>query len=1609
MSNRSTATRERRRLASKLAWLTVALVAWPAATAEAQTTRTWSGATNATWTTTTNWSGGAIPGSTDTVRFDSTSSNLTTTTGSTFSLNGLQVVDPSGLVTIGGSNSLTIGAGGIDMSAATQDLTILLGVNGTLLTVNPGTFNIAAGRTLSLGVSAGTLPVRFNSGTTTLTGGGRLSITNQQGEIRSGATLRVQSGTFSAGNNFQLSSGGVLLNEGGVVSLGAFIVGGTFSQSAGSSTVSDFRTNSPIFVSGGTATFTFGSSTYQAAGSTGGLTVSGGQVTIPSWTAFASGSGANNFVLLSGGTMTMNSLPTTRGANSTSTFTFDGGVLRAGSTTTSFMPQSLTNAYVTNNGALIDTNAKDITIGQSLTNGTAVDTSGSLVKTGSGTLTLSGSNGYTGTTRVTTGSLALGNINALAGSTLDMNGSDAGTVTFTVSGTNTYNIGGLVGSRNIVTSGSSILGIGGNGTSGTYSGVISGAGGLSKSGGGTLTLAGANSYTGATTVLGGTLATSVANVIPDASRISVAEGATFRTGGSDTAGSISGAGTIDLAATLILGTWSSQTLTVSGLITGSGGLSANTGSGWLAITGSNNNSGGYTARAGTTYVGNDYAFGSGILNVASSAGAVVASVDSTTRTIGNTLTWGGFDHYFGTSTTGDLVFTGAIGNAPSGNKNIFINNARTQFDQGLGPGAGGRIKYGPGMLIIGGASTYTGVTTINSGTLQLGRGGTDGTLSTSSAISGSAGGTLAFNRTNAIVQGTDFTATGISGGMGLAQIGTGTLTLSSSNSYSGGTVLSAGQLNINHLNAIGTGTFTISGGSIDNTSAGAITLATNNPQVWNADFTFVGTRNLNLGTGAVTLSADRRVTTSSGTLTVGGAIGGAFGLTKAGGGALVMGGAGTYSGDTTISDGSLLLGANNAIPNGSLVVLGTGSTAGTLVMNGFDDTMRGLVFNGNGSQVANTNGGKLALVGSGTNPATITVNSGSHALHPDTTLGSDTTIDVAAESFFSLHGVIDGSKSLTKLGSGTMTIFGGNTYTGGVFITNGFVSAQNSTALGTGTVTISGNSILNLNNYVIDNPIVFASGSGAVINSGTLVAISGTGTIDSGTGTTITTNYSVLGSGSFAFASTVGAQVNVQSDAMASFSEEIAAGGDVKILVGGRGTFNGAMNGTVTTAGVTTFGAAVNSNVTVTGGTATFSGTSGTDSAINTTAGTSIFNGTIGGVAHATQASATSEIRGNVLSTADVRAENGGTVKLLGSGSFVAAGLFNGGSVIIDRDANLDLAAAISGTGSLTKLNGTTLTLTGNNTYSGLTIISGGTLSVGNGGASGVLAGNVLNNAALVFNRSDNSSFSGSVAGTGSLAKLGGGLLALSGSSNYSGATVVSGGRLTIESAGSLNGTSGISVNGAEFRYNSAATLAATITFGGSAGTLSGTGTIGSALTVGTNAILSPGNSPGTQAFAGGLTWAPGGTYVWELKSLTGAPGTDWDLLSVSGGTFDISALTTENRFNLNLVTLNGSNSPGPLDIGYVAGASYEFQIASFATLGSGTYGFGANSDLTSLFTIDLAGWQGPQPSLGDMSVRVNSAGNAIQLVIVPEPGAIFLVGIGAAFAGWWRLRRRAV
>jgi autotransporter-associated beta strand protein len=135
------------------------------------------------------------------------------------------------------------------------------------------------------------------------------------------------------------------------------------------------------------------------------------------------------------------------------------------------------------------------------------------------------------------------------------------------------------------------------------------------------------------------------------------------------------------------------------------------------------------------------------------------------------------------------------------------------------------------------------------------------------------------------------------GGFGIA---TGSLTknnngivnLNTANTYSGGTTLNGGALNLNNASAIGTGPLTITGGALNSISG--TTLSTNNAQFWNGDFSFTGTTNLTLGTGAVSLGGSgtsRTVTVNAGQLGVGSineSSGATLGLTVAGPGTLVI-------------------------------------------------------------------------------------------------------------------------------------------------------------------------------------------------------------------------------------------------------------------------------------------------------------------------------------------------------------------------------------------------------------------------------------------------------------------------------------------------------------------------------------------------------------------------------------------------------------------------------------------------------------------------------------------------------------------------------------------------
>lgn len=300
---------------------------------------------------------------------------------------------------------------------------------------------------------------------------------------------------------------------------------------------------------------------------------------------------------------------------------------------------------------------------------------------------------------------------------------------------------------------------------------------------------------------------------------------------------------------------------------------------------------------------------------------------------------------------------------------------------------------------------------------------------------------------------------------------------------------------------------------------------------------------------------------------------------------------------------------------------------------------------------------------------------------------------------------------------------------------------------------------------------------------------------------------------------------------------------------------------------------------------------------------------------------------GTTISAGTLRVGNGAT-----SGSIVGD-VVNNGVLQFNRHDSIGFGGVISGSGSLEKIAAGTLTLTGANTYTGGTTISAGTLQIGNGGTSGSITGNVVNNASLVFNRSDAAGFGGVISGTGSVTKLGNDALILFGDNTYTGGTTISSGFLQVGNGGTTgwivgnvvnNGTLQLARSDANTFGGSISGTGNLISFGGSGGsgvfTLTGSntytggttvssgtlqigdgGTSGSIVgDVGNSATLAFNRSDATSfggAISGGgqlIKRGAGNLSLTGVSSYTGATTVEAGTLSVDGSIAS-SSLTTVN------------------------------------------------------------------------------------------------------------------
>ncbi len=371
-------------------------------------------------------------------------------------------------------------------------------------------------------------------------------------------------------------------------------------------------------------------------------------------------------------------------------------------------------------------------------------------------------------------------------------------------------------------------------------------------------------------------------------------------------------------------------------------------------------------------------------------------------------------------------------------------------------GEGQIVKSGSDELIVTGDNNYSGGTTISGGTLtadhadSLGSGDID--------------------NSGVLKVGEGELENILSGSGSLVKTGTGELTLSGDNSYSGGTTITGGTLTADHADSLGSGDIDNSGvlkvgeGDLENTLSGSGSLV----KTGTGELTLSGGNDYSGGTTITggTLTADHADSLGSGDIDNSGVLQvgegelkntlfGSGSLVKTGTGELTLNGDNDYSGGTTIDDGVLI--ADNADS------LGTGAVANNGVLQVGEGELKNTL-SGTGSLVK-IGTGELTLNGDNDYSGGTTITGGTLIAASVNALGSG-DIDnsgVLQVGEGELKNTLFGSGSLVKTGTGELTLSGDNTYSGGTTISGGTLIAANVNALGSGDIDNSGTLILDAN------------------------------------------------------------------------------------------------------------------------------------------------------------------------------------------------------------------------------------------------------------------------------------------------------------------------------------------------------------------------------------------------------------------------------------------------------------------------------------------------------------------------------------------------------------------
>jgi autotransporter-associated beta strand protein len=701
-------------------------------------------------------------------------------------------------------------------------------------------------------------------------------------------------------------------------------------------------------------------------------------------------------------------------------------------------------------------------------------------------------------------------------------------------------------------------------------------------------------------------------------------------------------------------------------------------------------------------------------------------------------------------------------------------------------------------------------------------------------------------------------------------------------------------------------------------------------------------------------------------------------LVKVGAGTLTLSGTNTYTGGTTITAGTLQLGDGGT--TGS--ILGDVVNNATLAFNRsnayqFDGAISGsgaVQQNGPGTTTltaVNTyagattiSAGVLALSGAGSianssgviDNATFDISATTAGTSiknlsgaGNVALGNQTlTLTNAAGTF---AGAIGGNGGLVKQGAGLFELSGTNTYLGATAVADGNLRVNGSVASavtvqsggtlsGTGSVgglvtvqsggTLSagqspGTLTLGALNLNAGSTSVFELGSPGVVGGPTNDLVNVIGHLTLGGALSVNApsagyyrlfNYGTLTPSNFA---TVTGSSNGTAVVLTNVPNQVnlsiaAAGQRIQFWDGADQAGNGVVNG-----GTGTWNAA-NTNWTGAPGQAAindqwrssvgvFMGTAGTVTVVGAQAFDTLQFSTTGYV---------------------LNAGAGGQLQL--------AGVSGTGTINTDNGvvATINAAVVDGSSQSLTKVGGGTLILTAANTYSGGTTISGGTLQLGNGGTTGSIVGNVIDNGVFAINRSDAVNFAGVISGSGAFNQIGSGTTTLSGVNTYTGATTVNAGGLTI--AGGASITSNVTNN------------AAFSNFGTVTGNLANTGTASNNKTI-TGAVNNSGTfDNNTFSIVGGAV-NNSGTFNNNIfgvvgGGLTNTAGTTTNTGTINGGATVIGGtLNAMGTINGGLINSAIVNASGVINGAVANNANGAFNVAAAATV-DGTFDNAAGATL---------------------------------------------------------------